>query len=157
MDKPGSLTEVSSLKLNVFPLISLVSALIDWHARRPLSVQLDTQKNSLSDRPAARKHAASAFTKHRWKISQWWGIIWDEKLRGCGSKLRMKETRLLGSPERIIEEFGEGNKSSVMMDMCLKKWKVSAKWENRHVSERKTQMRKRRMPSALGWGCGTKM
>lgn len=107
----------------------LASALTDWLARRPLSMQLETQKDSLSHKPVAVENTTTLLSclEHmgfierravwRWKICRRWDIMWHEKVKGnWGSRLRMKGRRERGCKGIVVRG---GKRGGAMTDTCL--------------------------------------
>lgn len=101
----------------------LASALTDWLARRPLSMQLETQKDSLSHKPVAVENTATLLSclEHmgfierravrRWKICRRWDIMWHEKVKGnWGSRLRMKGRRERGCKGIVLTDEWRGTR-----------------------------------------------
>lgn len=107
----------------------LASVLTDWLARRPLSMQLETQKDSLSHKPVAVENTTTLLSclEHmgfierravwRWKICRRWDIMWHEKVKGnWGSRLRMKGRRERGCKGIVVRG---GKRGGAMTDTCL--------------------------------------
>lgn len=111
-----------------------VSMLMDCFARHTFNMQLG---NVLSEDNMWKD---LSMLKHN--------VSKKNKVRDYGGSWRKMEDRLFGEAWQINWRI-RGVGGCVMMDICLVKWKVSAKWENRQVSGRKTVSQRRWDPRCV--------